>query len=76
MYHRFSGVTSLKDAVFDLKGIRRALDALIGPKTIIVGHAVENDLKMLRMIHLRIVDTIVLFPSPSGLPYKRALRVL
>ncbi|CAG7848261.1 Exonuclease GOR; AltName: Full=Antigen GOR; AltName: Full=RNA exonuclease 1 homolog-like [Serendipita indica DSM 11827] len=73
---RFSGVTSLDSANLDLVGIRQALDALIGPRTVIIGHAVENDLMMLRMIHPRLVDTIVLFPSNFGLPFKRALRVL
>ncbi|KAG8826558.1 RNA exonuclease 3 [Serendipita sp. 401] len=73
---RFSGVTSLSSADLDLEGIRRALDALIGPQTVIIGHAVENDLMMLRMIHHRLVDTIILYPSPFGLPYKRSLRAL
>ncbi|KAG8836213.1 RNA exonuclease 3 [Serendipita sp. 399] len=73
---RFSGVTSLESAILNLDGIRSALDALIGPRTVIIGHAVENDLMMLRMIHHRLVDTIVLYPSPLGLPYKRSLRAL
>ncbi|PVG00551.1 ribonuclease H-like protein [Serendipita vermifera] len=76
LVYRFSGVTSIEGATFDLKGVRQALDALIGPETIIIGHAVENDLMMLRMIHPLIIDTIVLYPSPLGLPYKRSLRVL
>jgi RNA exonuclease 1 len=59
-----------------LKGIRQALDAFIGPQTVIIGHGVENDLMMLRMIHPRVVDTIVLFPHQFGLPYRRALRIL
>lgn len=73
---RFSGVTSLADAALDLNGIRRALDKLIGPRTVIVGHGIENDLLMLRMIHHRVVDTVVLFPHQRGLPFKRALRIL
>jgi len=36
---RFSGVTSLEEATKDLAGIRKALASLIGPNTIIVGHA-------------------------------------
>ncbi|KIJ54809.1 hypothetical protein M422DRAFT_153255 [Sphaerobolus stellatus SS14] len=75
---RFSGVTPdlLKSAVLDLHGIRQALRSYIGPSTIIVGHALENDLKTLRMIHHRVVDTCILFPHKGGAPYRRALRDL
>lgn len=69
-------MTSLADAALDLNGIRRALDKLIGPRTVIVGHGIGNDLLMLRMIHHRVVDTVVLFPHQRGLPFKRALRIL
>ncbi|KAL5508315.1 REX3 [Sanghuangporus vaninii] len=76
---RFSGITEEeyeKNALLPLKSIRRALDAYINSNTIIVGHALENDLKTLRMVHLRCVDTAVLFPHRSGSPYRRALRDL
>lgn len=36
---RFSGVTSLREAKLDLDGVRRELRKLIGPETILVGHA-------------------------------------
>ncbi|KDQ12757.1 hypothetical protein BOTBODRAFT_112367, partial [Botryobasidium botryosum FD-172 SS1] len=73
---RFSGVTTLVGAVHDLNGVRKALDAFIGPDTILVGHALENDLKTLRMIHSKVVDTAVLYPHRAGPPYRRALRDL
>lgn len=41
-----------------------------------IGHALENDLKTLRMIHHRCVDTALLFPHRAGLPYRRSLRDL
>ena len=59
-----------------LAAIRKSLDAYINENTIIIGHALENDLKTLRMIHHRCVDTVVMFPHPSGPPYRRALRHL
>ncbi|KAI0771596.1 ribonuclease H-like protein [Trametes elegans] len=75
---RFSGVTPehLAAALLPLASIRESLDALINSRTIIIGHALENDLKTLRMIHHRCVDTAVLFPHTAGPPYRRALRAL
>ncbi|EMD40752.1 hypothetical protein CERSUDRAFT_103131 [Gelatoporia subvermispora B] len=75
---RFSGITpeDHAKALLPLSAIRRSLDSLISSNTIIIGHALENDLKTLRMIHHRCVDTAVLFPHPQGPPYRRALRAL
>ncbi|OJT04159.1 hypothetical protein TRAPUB_5204 [Trametes pubescens] len=75
---RFSGITpeNLGSARLPLASIRRSMDAFISSETIIIGHALENDLKTLRMIHHRCVDTAVLFPHPAGAPYRRALRAL
>ncbi|KAL4241936.1 REXO1/REXO3 family protein [Abortiporus biennis] len=75
---RFSGITpeSYATAVLPLASIRRSLDAFISSKTIVIGHALENDLKTLRMIHHRCVDTAVMFPHKAGAPYRRALRDL
>lgn len=75
---RFSGITAEAHAaaLLPLTAIRRSLDALISSKTVIIGHALENDLKTLRMVHHRCVDTVVLFPHQAGPPYRRALRAL
>jgi RNA exonuclease 1 len=37
-------------------------------------HRLDNDLKALRLVHLRIIDTAVMYPHKSGAPYKRALK--
>jgi len=50
--------------------------AFINSDTVLVGHALDNDLKTLRMIHHRCVDTAILFPHKAGLPYRRALKDL
>ncbi|KAJ3488366.1 hypothetical protein NLI96_g2903 [Meripilus lineatus] len=75
---RFSGITpeSYASAVSPLASIRESLDVFINSNTIIIGHALENDLKTLRMIHHRCVDTAVMFPHKLGAPYRRALRDL
>ena len=76
---RFSGITPevySTSALRPLTDIRRSLDELISSETILIGHALENDLKTLRMIHLRNVDTAIVFRHPAGAPYRRALRDL
>ena len=30
-----------------------------------VGHSLENDLKALRVVHAKVLDTAVLFPHPK-----------
>lgn len=56
---RFSGITTLDNATFDLQGIRKALDTLVGPGTIMVGHSLESDFMMLRISHHpRVIDTV------------------
>ncbi|EJD53622.1 hypothetical protein AURDEDRAFT_80132 [Auricularia subglabra TFB-10046 SS5] len=73
---RFSGVKTLAAAAFDLAGTREALRNFISPSTILIGHALDNDLRSLRMMHKRCIDTVALFPHRSGLPFRRALRDL
>ncbi|KAI9362489.1 hypothetical protein DFJ73DRAFT_812597 [Zopfochytrium polystomum] len=59
---RWSGVTSLAEAKFDLKGVHQEMKKFMSRDTIIVGHGLENDLLALRLIHNKIIDTAVLFP--------------
>jgi DNA polymerase III epsilon subunit-like protein len=44
--------------------------------TPVLGHALENDLNTLRIIHPNIVDTVLLFPHKRGLPLRHGLRAL
>ncbi|THV08457.1 ribonuclease H-like protein [Dendrothele bispora CBS 962.96] len=76
---RFSGITAsdyASKAHLPLASIRKSLDALMDTHTILIGHALENDLKTLRIIHHRCIDTAILFPHPAGAPYRRSLRDL
>lgn len=75
---RFSGINAenYASAVYPLASVRKSLDGIINARTIVIGHALENDLKTLRMIHHRCVDTAILFPHAAGAPYRRALRTL
>ncbi|WWC88171.1 uncharacterized protein L201_003076 [Kwoniella dendrophila CBS 6074] len=73
---RFSGITmdQLDNAIMDLSAVRAAACMFIGPETIIVGHGLENDLRALKLLHDKIIDTAVVFPHDKGPPYRRALR--
>ncbi|KAG6378672.1 ribonuclease H-like protein [Boletus reticuloceps] len=75
---RFSGITKEehRKASLTLSSIRQSLDVFINSETIIIGHALENDLKTLRMIHHQCIDTAILFPHRAGPPYRRSLRDL
>jgi RNA exonuclease 1 len=49
---------------------------LISPQTPVLGHALENDLNTIRLIHPTIVDTVILYPHQQGLPIRNGLRNL
>ncbi len=46
------------------------------PETPLIGHALDNDLNATRIIHPSIVDTVLLFPHPRGLPLRFGLKAL
>lgn len=50
--------------------------AHVSPTTPVLGHALENDLNVIRLIHPTIVDTVILYPTKNGLPYRHGLRNL
>jgi DNA polymerase III epsilon subunit-like protein len=65
---RFSGVTWAQldqarrrgDCLVGRQAARECVFNFVGPSTVIIGHSVENDLKALRWIHHRVVDTFTL----------------
>lgn len=68
---RFSGVKEedVASSVLDAKGVRDKLGELIDEDTIMVGHGLENDLKAMRIVHHRVIDTAIVsaLRSPSDL---------
>lgn len=50
--------------------------AYVTTTTPVLGHALENDLNTLRIIHPNIIDTVLLFPHRRGLPLRHGLRAL
>ncbi|XP_036344365.1 uncharacterized protein LOC118753587 [Rhagoletis pomonella] len=79
---RFSGITE-KDLckfwnndVKTLTEVQRDLLNLFDADTILIGHGLENDLRVLRMVHKTVVDTSIVFPHRLGFPYRRSLKHL
>ncbi len=64
----FSGVTrqAMEDArrrrscIFGRDNARNAVCRFVGPDTVVVGHAAQNDLTSLRWIHPSVVDTLLI----------------
>jgi RNA exonuclease 1 len=52
------------------------LSNLITPRTILLGHSLESDLKALKLKHPWCIDTAILFKHPKGPPYKPGLKYL
>jgi RNA exonuclease 1 len=75
---RFSGITeeNYATALLPLASIREMLNTYLDSNTILIGHALDNDLKTLRILHHKCIDTALLFPHRSGAPYRRALKDL
>lgn len=55
---------------------RDLLCSFLTPSTPLIGHGIENDLNVTRLCHPTIIDTIILFPHPRGLPFRFGLKML
>lgn len=55
---------------------RALLCSFLAPTTPLIGHAIENDLNATRLCHPTIIDTVMAFPHPRGLPLRYGLRML
>ncbi|CAM9237230.1 unnamed protein product [Scytosiphon promiscuus] len=75
---QFSGITAdmLSGVSRTLRDAQREILSFVGPETYLVGHSLDSDLKALRLVHRRLIDTSELYPSPRGMPFKNGLRVL
>lgn len=76
---RFSGITPEEyeaKAVFTLEEVRKTMARFVGENTILVGHGLENDLRAIRLVHDKVVDTVMLYPHARGFPFRTSLRDL
>ncbi|XP_047503559.1 RNA exonuclease 3-like isoform X1 [Pieris napi] len=75
---RFSGIRprDLARATKTLRDVQNDILGFIGNDTILIGHALENDLRALKLLHGAVVDTCALYPHSRGFPLRRSLRAL
>ena len=55
---------------------RDLLFRFLTPDTPLIGHALDNDLNATRIVHPSIIDTVLLYPHPRGLPIRHGLKAL
>lgn len=67
----YSGVTaaSMDPVITRLEQIQAALISIVRENDILVGHSLENDLRALRLVHDKVVDTAMVFRAVSGRKY-------
>jgi RNA exonuclease 1 len=56
--------------------VQVAILRIVGCDTILVGHSLDSDLRALRIVHQRCVDTAVMYPHPRGYPLRQKLQRL
>lgn len=79
-YHtQFSGISeeTLRDTTRTLTDVQDELmSSLLFEDTVLVGHSLTSDLRALRLVHLRVADTAILFPHQRGFPFRTSLKFL
>lgn len=75
---RFSGIRprDLARATKTLRDVQNDILGFVGTDTILIGHALDNDLRALKLLHGAVVDTCALYPHARGFPLRRSLRAL
>ena len=79
---RFSGVSEKdfslvsNNLIKTFSELQTDLLNLFDADTILIGHGLDNDLRVLRLVHKTVVDTSVIFSHSTGYPYRRSLKNL
>ncbi len=62
--HTTAGITPqmMKGVMTTLSQIQQRVLKFVGPETLLVGHSLENDLRVLKLVHLKNLDTAILYP--------------
>ncbi|TKY55676.1 Small RNA degrading nuclease 3 [Spatholobus suberectus] len=68
-----TGVSSqdLEAVTCSLADIQKSMKKLLSHGTILVGHSLHNDLRVLKLDHIRVVDTSYIFQSSDGSIHRR-----
>lgn len=74
----YSGITKemLEPVTQTLADVQAKLKEVLTPRTILVGHSLDSDLRALRIAFPFVVDTTLIYPHPKGPPQKSSLKWL
>ena len=53
----------MKGVTTTLAQIQQRILHFVGPDTFLVGHSLENDLRVMRLVHLKNLDTAIMYPN-------------
>ncbi|CAI4063450.1 hypothetical protein N7582_002415 [Saccharomyces uvarum] len=76
---RYSGITEEKlatGAKKSLPEVQQDLLKIISRSDILIGHSLQNDLKVMKLKHSLIVDTAIIYHHKAGDPFKPSLKYL
>lgn len=65
---RWLGVAEIKEEAVSFESLLELLGEIFDANTIFVGHGLENDLNVMRLVHHRVVDTAILYPRLKATP--------
>ncbi|KAG9655074.1 hypothetical protein KCU64_g6784, partial [Aureobasidium melanogenum] len=75
---QYSGITKemMEPVTQTLAELQAKLKDVLTPRTILLGHSLDSDLRALRIAFPFIVDTTLIYPHPKGPPQKSSLKWL
>ena len=53
----------MKGVTTTLAQIQQRILQYVGPDTFLVGHSLENDLRVMKLVHLKVLDTAIMYPN-------------
>ncbi|KAL3141146.1 hypothetical protein ABBQ38_003496 [Trebouxia sp. C0009 RCD-2024] len=74
----FSGITPamMKGVTTTLAQMQQRILQHVGPDTFLVGHSLENDLRVMKLVHLKVLDTAIMYPHARWPVQQNSLRWL
>lgn len=53
----------MKGVTTTLAQVQQRILQFVGPETFLVGHSLENDLRVMKLVHLKNLDTAIMYPN-------------